>query len=765
MKNLDYWFGEITTLGELSDHDLVERLKTLGEKKLAESIEIALMEADLEGPAHRFSAQGRRIRDGLPWVPNFHVMGYIPPPNTARALVKIAPTEGLEADPDLFGRRITLGLAGFQPYRYPGAEEGGGGRAYRVLFHFSARHYPGEEELLHFNISHRAREQEPFRFLGQTVFSGLTVDELGLDLGYMILPLYDPCDTSFFEAMSSATAGRGLGLSEQPQPAAISFSDQAFQTTNKVLRGMDPVSQVHVGLDFRVGGQTAPMRTGTYIVAQVPPEDEMLFEDDGWSDWLFSLRTGQIVGQRAPRELFPYNYVLLTVDPFARPRLTRRWARSSSRGKGHASPEILEERALSGGGSSALERGSTLAVEPDLAEPKRMSKHPEGSFGPGDRVEVGGKADLTIRVRIENSEGALSFVYELDSGVPELDFPPVPLPGPSFRMSPDDYRNQMLSMIADLGKGLFKEETLSKKDVEARLVDLGRHLYTQLFPEEMRKAYRYFRDKIRSLRIITPEPWIPWEILRPYDADGNEVIDDDFLCLRYELTRWHLGAREPKSEIGIRRMAAVHAGRVAGLQPLRKADDEYAMLTGLAAEYPGIDDRSLIGEEADRGGLVRLLEEGGLDLLHIIGHGDFDAEKANSAAIYLQDHHRLMSTSIVGPIATEIARSRPLVFLSSCLAGQQDFSLTGLGGWASAFVTAGCGAFLGPQWSISDSSAYELSHHFYSALKEGQTFGSAAREARNALAGKGSRSALLGSLSLVVYAHPNGRVLFPRPAE
>lgn len=760
MRKLDYWFGEITTLGALSDHDLVGRLKALGEKELAESIEIALLEAELAGPVHRFSAQGRKIRDRLPWAHTFHVMGYVPASNTSKSLVEILPVEALEADQELIGRRITLTLGGFQPHRYPGGEEEAGGSVYRVLFHFSAGHFPGEEEFLHFNTSHRVREQEPFRFLDQTVFSGLTVDAPGLDLSYMTLPLHDPCDTSFFEVLSSAMARRGLELLEKPQPAAAFFSAQALQTTNKVLREMDPVSEVYVGLGFQANGRAAPLRLGTYIVAQVAPEDEMLFDEDGWGDWLFSLRTGQIVDRQSLRELFPFNYVLLTIDPFS-PHSARRFGRALDREGTPPSQNTYVASSSRKGGDQAPASVAPFARIPSMAGPAVSPSQPRRSHDRREEAEIGRKADLTIRVGIEKSGGNSRLIYELDSGIPELRFPPVSLPGPVFEISPEDYRDQILSMISDLGKGLFKEEPIFKEGIRGRLVNLGRSLYRELFPEEMRQAYRYFRDKIRSLRIITSEPWFPWELIRPYDSDGGKVIDDDFLCLRYELTRWHPGDLEPVHELRIHQMAAIHAGRVSGLETLQKADDEYAMLMNMAIEYPEILDRSLADKRASRDEVVRLLEEGGLDLLHIIGHGDFDTEYSDNAGIYLQDRRRLLSSDIIGPVATEIARSRPMVFLSSCLAGRQGFSLTGLGGWASAFVKAGCGAFLGPQWAISDSSAYKLSRKFYHALEEGRNLGSAAQIARTSLAEEDSSAALLGALSFVVYAHPNGRVFFP----
>jgi hypothetical protein len=76
---------------------------------------------------------------------------------------------------------------------------------------------------------------------------------------------------------------------------------------------------------------------------------------------------------------------------------------------------------------------------------------------------------------------------------------------------------------------------------------IGEQLYRELFPLELRRAYRDLCSlPVRSLQITSDEPWIPWELVRPYDDDDpDRIVDDDFLCARFELTRWLAGRSGP----------------------------------------------------------------------------------------------------------------------------------------------------------------------------------------------------------------------------
>jgi hypothetical protein len=108
-------------------------------------------------------------------------------------------------------------------------------------------------------------------------------------------------------------------------------------------------------------------------------------------------------------------------------------------------------------------------------------------------------------------------------------------------------------------------------------------------------------------------------------------------------------------------------------------------------------------------------------------------------------------------VQTAIKSDRPLVFLNACRVARQGWSLSGLGGWAEAWVrVCGCGAFIGPQWVVKDSLAYELARVFYRKIEDGETFGQAVTAAREAVWTKDPGRPTW--LAYVAYGHPNARL-------
>ncbi len=121
----------------------------------------------------------------------------------------------------------------------------------------------------------------------------------------------------------------------------------------------------------------------------------------------------------------------------------------------------------------------------------------------------------------------------------------------------------------------------------------------------------------------------------------------------------------------------------------------------------------------------------GLGLLHFAGHGDYAADQPDESRIDLGDCPFRPMHLTDPQLRARLGQDRPLVFLNACRAAQQGWSLTDLGGWADAWVRdCGCGAFIAPQWKVSDRLAHTFADAFHTALEEGQTFGQATRTAR-----------------------------------
>ncbi|MEM9598845.1 MAG: CHAT domain-containing protein, partial [Acidobacteriota bacterium] len=291
---------------------------------------------------------------------------------------------------------------------------------------------------------------------------------------------------------------------------------------------------------------------------------------------------------------------------------------------------------------------------------------------------------------------------------------------------------------------------------------LGKELYRELFPEPLRAAYEGVRDDVRSLLILSEEPWIPWELVKPHGDD----FEQDFLCCQHEVVRWLTGKTTPAPGfgadlLGARRLAYVEAGEVPKQRALEHLDRERGIFEGLAARHGSLEAKIL--RRARFHGVDSLLSEGGFGVLHFAGHGWFDARDPGSALLRLSDGESLRPRDLYGAIEGRMRRDRPLVFFNSCQAARQERLVTGLGGWARTLVLdCGCGAFLGPLWDIDDGQAAAFASAFYGALEDGSTVGAAVRRAR--LATREQFPEGTGWLAYSVFAHPGARLRLGQPS-
>ncbi|MCB1745495.1 MAG: CHAT domain-containing protein, partial [Gammaproteobacteria bacterium] len=274
-----------------------------------------------------------------------------------------------------------------------------------------------------------------------------------------------------------------------------------------------------------------------------------------------------------------------------------------------------------------------------------------------------------------------------------------------------------------------------------------------LFPIELRREYRRFRRVVRTMQIVSDEPWIPWELVKPYDGeDPSDPVDDDFFCVQYLFARWFTPAAPPAQQIVIRNLAAITPADC----DLASAHTEQAMVRGLAARY-ALNDRTPAA--ATRRAVEALL--GGaepVELWHFAGHGSFRSDAPNRSALQLENNAALRPDDLVGPVETRLRSDRPLFVLNACRVGSVGLSLTGLGGWAKVLVQdCGVGALIAPLWEVNDQLAQVFCTTFYEALAvPGATVAEAARQARNALKTQAPQDPIWLAYSL--FAHPNAQI-------
>jgi len=299
------------------------------------------------------------------------------------------------------------------------------------------------------------------------------------------------------------------------------------------------------------------------------------------------------------------------------------------------------------------------------------------------------------------------------------------------------------------------------------LIRVGKEIFRTLFPGEVGRLYDIARAGQRTGRlnvIFTSEiNWVadlPWEFVHD---PGRET----FLAT---------------SEVNFTRnvITAVPADRLDGTPgPLR--------ILVVVAQPLGLAHLSVDEEvEVIRSGF-RKLTSGGLaivdvlldatpdalhgkleispafDVVHFIGHGEYDSKTDSGYLIFQTDQGRMQR---VGPRDLQnifCRRGIRLIFLNACETaegGRADFNR----GVAQALVAGGVPCVVANQYSVLDVSATSFAQHFYWALAQGSNVGDAARESRIAVNYSIPGENIDWAVPVVFARNPADRLAQPRQA-
>jgi hypothetical protein len=270
-----------------------------------------------------------------------------------------------------------------------------------------------------------------------------------------------------------------------------------------------------------------------------------------------------------------------------------------------------------------------------------------------------------------------------------------------------------------------------------RLNSIGMSLYRRLFSDDFKRLYwNSLRHKVKSIVIISFEPWIPWELVRPFDPETNEA-EDGFLCEKFDLTRWLAGAGFPDI------MSLEQLGLIISATDLGSARLESEEIKRLL----GSKVRDVLSSGPS---VYRLLRTNDFSGLHFACHGSFNKGNPDMSTLSLEDGSWISPIDIDGD-GLAFGKNKPLVFLNACETGQGGYALTGMGGWAEAFVgRAKCSGFIGSIWKANDESACKFAVAFYRNLLDGKTVAESAKLARLSIKQAGDPT----WLSYTVYANP-----------
>jgi MFS family permease len=244
--------------------------------------------------------------------------------------------------------------------------------------------------------------------------------------------------------------------------------------------------------------------------------------------------------------------------------------------------------------------------------------------------------------------------------------------------------------------------------------ETGTGLWQDLVPKSIQDQYWQLHDSITSFTIACEDDNVPWELLYPL----TPTDDAGFLIEQFPVLRRIYGqCRTHRVLIGDARYV-VPPGSPDNAQD---EVDAISRILGRPAE-------SAIKDLAE---LLDLLDSGSTELLHFACHNTFSLEVGGSSinmaggAFVPQ-----LLNSIVGRRC--LAARSPLIFVNACRSAGASPEYTRMMGWASQFMAAGAGAFLGTLWPVRSSRASMFAEAFYSAFVAGADLGQASLTARRA---------------------------------
>lgn len=245
-----------------------------------------------------------------------------------------------------------------------------------------------------------------------------------------------------------------------------------------------------------------------------------------------------------------------------------------------------------------------------------------------------------------------------------------------------------------------------------------------------------------TVQIVTDEPYIPWEILRPFrKQESGEIFTDPlYFCQRFAMSRWLDGPRTG-SNLPIRKIALVMPP--SNLQYVKEEVTAFERMTHKRG-FQLVKIHTLAE-------LMEFLKSGEADVLHFACHGQFKLDKPEQSPVFMAQDEYFRPRDLTGKYLSFLSKSRPLVFLNACDSGRLGVGLTRLDGWAKVFVgDAGVGFFIGSMWKTTDKLACQFAIAFYERLQAGDSISEAVRLARETIRRSGDAT----YLSYTLYASP-----------
>lgn len=369
--------------------------------------------------------------------------------------------------------------------------------------------------------------------------------------------------------------------------------------------------------------------------------------------------------------------------------------------------EKLESRLADQTGDPALVMKIRSIVMESMARKNEAGRQETGSAP----VVPAPSGEPDLRILIDRRPDCLRF--RLTSSHPGFDLHLLPFESPPFERSARQHFRELFQDIEQMPHQSEEDRAVAVR----RLEGVGAQLAEHLLRPDLKHLLWDMVDMVRTVEIVSEDPWTPWELIR-LRPPGGGAGEGCFLGEVFSVTRWIPG---PRSLVAfpLRRLAVV----VPGDTKIETVETERRFVLGL-------EGRQAFPVAATYLELTQALSTGGFDGLHFAGHASAWSESPERWGLQLEKSEDFKPADLTA-LGECLKGSRPLIFLNACASAQTGFSLTGLNGLAERFLQAGAGAVIGTLWAVRSSSALAFAEAFYLRFLRGMPLGEAVRESRH----------------------------------
>lgn len=264
---------------------------------------------------------------------------------------------------------------------------------------------------------------------------------------------------------------------------------------------------------------------------------------------------------------------------------------------------------------------------------------------------------------------------------------------------------------------------------QAAFKGIGEEVWN-LTPSGFKEVYWAFRQRLGgnfSIQLVTDEPYIQWELMKPFNSATNE--EADHLMIDHPIARW---VRKSDGNLS----QQLPRGAIATFAPTYQNNPQYR-LPFAASESAGLcKEFGAIPCIADRSSFLQIMVNGlpneKVGILHFAGHGSFDGPGENGI---MMDDGWIMRIEVDHRGTMLGQKDGTFVVLNACDVGNVAYTLGMVEGWASVFTRRKFGGFIAPLWRVADRHASEFVQRFVKGLhRDNLELGEAMRRSREALA-------------------------------